>query len=287
MLVDFYSKPPLPEFRAKPRHMSNYDRVYGGAAVEYGAVTETLDAYLANYDSLGFDRVVVHASDSETTFGLKISNELVAEFCRQHGPRFIGFAGVDPHKGMTAIRELEHAIETLGLQGLHLPCFELKLAINDPRLYPLYAKCIELDIPVTLHCGFNFSTATEVGYSSPVLLDQVMVHFPELRVHVAPPGWPWVAELIGVAWRHANVHIGLAAVRAKYLAVQGSGYELLLQYGRTILKERILFGSAHPLVPLATAAGDVRALELPEDIQRRWLGENARRFLRMPPDAGV
>lgn len=285
MLIDCYSKPPLPEFRAKPRHMSNYGRVYGASVPETEPVSETLDEYLATFDRLGAGHVVIHASDIETTFGIKITNELVAEFCQKHGPRFIGFAGVDPHKGMSAVRELEHAIKTLGLRGLHLPCFELKLAINDPKMYPLYAKCIELDIPLTLHCGFNFSTATEVRYSSPIFLDQVMVHFPELRVHVAPPGWPWVNELIGVAWRHANVYIGLAAVRAKYLAVPASGYESLLQYGRTILKDRILFGSAHPLVPLATAAADVMALELPDDIKRRWLNDNARGFLRLPHDA--
>lgn len=286
MLIDCYSKPPLPEFRAKPRHMSNYGRVYGASPVEADVSPETLDDYLSAHDRLDVRHVLIHASDLETTFGIKIDNELVAEFCSRHGPRFIGFAGVDPHKGMAAVRELEHAVRTLGLRGLHLPCFELKLAINDPRMYPLYAKCIELDVPVTLHCGFNFSTAAEVSYSSPLFLDQVMVHFPELRVHVAPPGWPWVAELIGVAWRHPNVHIGLAAVRAKYLAVHASGYESLLQYGRTILKDRILFGSAHPLVPLATAVADVRALDLPDDTERRWLDGNARRFLRLPPDPG-
>ncbi len=281
MLVDCYSKPPLPEFRAKPRHMSNYGRVYGGSREAEEPTSESVDDYLAAYDRLNAAHVFIHASDIETTFGLKITNELVAEFCQRHGQRFIGFAGVDPHKGMAALRELEYAVKELGLRGLHLPCFELKLAINDPKLYPLYAKCIELDIPITLHCGFNFSTAAEVSYSSPLFLDQVMVHLPELRVHVAPPGWPWVNELVGVAWRHPNVFIGLAAVRAKYLAVPASGYESLLQYGRTVLKDRILFGSAHPLVPLETAAEDVKALDLPEDIKRRWLGENAMRFLRL------
>ncbi|MGD9919827.1 MAG: amidohydrolase family protein [Pseudorhodoplanes sp.] len=264
--------------------MSNYDRVYGGLTSEADPAVETFDEYLSAYDRYDARHVVIHASDLETTFGVKIPNERVAEFCRAQSPRFIGFAGVDPHKGMAAIRELEHAVRALGLRGLHLPCFELKLAINDARLYPLYAKCIELDIPVTLHCGFNFSTATEVTYSSPLFLDQVMVHFPELRVHVAPPGWPWVNELIGVAWRHPNVFIGLAAVRAKYLAVAASGYESLLQYGRTILKDRILFGSAHPLVPLATAVDDVQSLYLPHDIKRRWLHDNAMRFLRLAPN---
>ena len=37
---------------------------------------------------------------------------MVAAFCAKHSPRFIGFAGVDPHKGMAAVRELETAVRT-------------------------------------------------------------------------------------------------------------------------------------------------------------------------------
>jgi hypothetical protein len=119
---------------------------------------------------------------------MRTTNEDVAEFCRSQNGRFIGFAGVDPHKGMTALRELEFAVRELGLRGLNLQCFEHKLHINDKKMFPLYAKCIELDIPVNIHCSINFSTATLMDYGRPQLLDEVMVHFPELRVCAAPPG---------------------------------------------------------------------------------------------------
>ena len=67
--------------------------------------------------------------------------------------------------------------------------------------------------------------------------------FPELRVCAAPPGWPWVHELIGVAWKHPNVHIGLVYMKPRLLTVENSGYEALLRYGRTILQDKIIFGS--------------------------------------------
>jgi predicted TIM-barrel fold metal-dependent hydrolase len=205
----------------------------------------------------------------------------VASFCKAHGPRFVGLAGVDPHKGMKAVRELEHAIRELGLRGLNLQCFEHKLTINDPKMYPLYAKCIELDVPVNIHCGINFSTESLMEYGRPVLLDQVMTHVPELRVCASPPGWPWVHELIGVAWRHKNLHIGIVYVRPKYLAVENSGYEPLLQYGNTILQDRILFGSGFPSIPLERSLAEIQALPLADAVKRKWLGENAARFLRL------
>ena len=284
-MIDFGSTPPVPEFNpSSKQHLANYRRVYKSSEERARAAANpegALASYIAAYDEAGISTVVVKARDVETTFGLKIKNEDVAAFCKTQGSRFIGFAGVDPHKGMEAIRELEHAVKELGLRGLNIQCFENKVAINDPKLYPLYAKCIELDIPVNIHVGINFSTATSMEYGRPALLDQVMMHFPDLRVIASPPGWPWVTELIGVAWRHPNVHIGLVAMRPKYLAVANSGYEPLLQYGNTVLQDRLIFGSAWPMQPIRQAIDDIEALPIKDATKRKWLHENAARFLRL------
>lgn len=285
-MIDYGSSPPVPAFRPPQReHLANYRRVYGASEAAVGEAqarsADPLADWLADYERLGAEHVVIKARDLETTFGLKIRNEDVAAFCAEHGPRYIGFAGVDPHKGMHAVRELEHAVRELGLRGLNLQCFENKLRINDAKLYPLYAKCIELDVPVNIHASINFSSETLMDYGRPAYLDEVMVHFPELRVVASPPGWPWVHELIGVAWRHANVHIGLVAVRPKYLNVAHSGYEPLLQYGNTILADRIIFGSAWPMQPVERAVAEVRALPLKDGVAEKWLGGNARRLLAL------
>lgn len=282
-LIDYSSKPPVKELSIRAPHLSNYDRVYGSSGEreteDYSEAA--LGRYLATYENAGAAKVVIKARDLETTFGEKIRNEDVAAFCRKHGERYIGFAGVDPHKGMAAVRELEHAVTELGLTGLNLQCFEHKLPINDAKMYPLYAKCIELDIPVNIHCGINFSTSTSMEFGRPHLLDEVMIHFPELRVCAAPPGWPWVHELLGVAWKHPNLWVGLVYVRPKLLTVQHSGYEPLLQYGRTILQDKIIFGSGYPSLSLETALAEIDAFNLPEKVRDKWLHQNAATFLRI------
>lgn len=280
MIIDYASKPPIPAFNQPAPHLETYGRVYEASqGAAHSDAEGDLSAYLKMYEDAGARHVVVKAKDIQTTFGLKISNEDVATFCREHGPRFIGFAGVDPHKGIAAVRELEHAIRSLGLRGLNLQCFEHKLPINDKKMYPLYAKCIELDVPVNIHTSINFSSQTQMDYGRPVLLDEVMVHFPELRVCAAPPGWPWIHELIGVAWRHRNVHIGLVAVRPKYLMQPASGYEGLVQYGGTVLQDRIIFGTSYPLVPVQRSVQEIEALPLKDAVRRKWLHDNAARFL--------
>lgn len=283
-MIDYGSTPPLTQFNpADKAHLDNYRRVYASsekrAGRGMGTPADALRDYFAMYDRVGAEHVVIKARDVETTFGLKIRNEDVAEFCREHGPRFIGFAGVDPHKGMDAVRELEFGVRELGLRGLNIQCFECKLPINDKKLYPLYSKCVELDIPVNIHTSINFSTRTAMSYGHPSNLDEVMVDFPELRVIASPPGFPWVHELISVAWRHPNVYIGLVAVRPKYLNVANSGYEPLLQYGNTVLQDKIIFGSAWPMQSVEQAIADIAELPLKDKVRDKWLGQNAARLL--------
>ncbi|MFQ6755160.1 amidohydrolase family protein [Cereibacter sphaeroides] len=280
MLIDFSSRPPHPDFSPPAPHLENYRRVYQASERRSAAsdAAQGLDSWLETYDRLGARHVVLKARDLTTTFGFRISNEAVAAFIRAHGPRYVGFAGVDPWQE-DAVDRFDHAIRHLGLRGLNLQCFELKMRPDDERLFPLYEKAIELDVPVNIHCGINFSTHTPMALGRPEYLDNVMVRYPELRAVASPPGWPWVQELIGVAWRHPNLSIGVLAVRPKLLAKAHSGYEPLLQYGRTLLKEKIIFGSAFPMMPVETALAELDALGLDADTRRLWLHDNAARLL--------
>jgi predicted TIM-barrel fold metal-dependent hydrolase len=279
MFVDFASTPPLPQFTRKSEHLKNYRRVYKNSEAQVAdSVEPSLDSYLSMYVDLGADKVVLKARDNETTFGFRVSNEDVSLFCRDHS-RFVGLAAIDPHKGSAAVAEFERAIRELGLKGLNLQCFEHRLAPNDRRLYPLYSKCIELDVPVNIHCGTNFSLSSSMEFGRPILLDDVMNHFPELRVCASPPGWPWVHELIAVAWRHPNLWIGLVAVRPRLLSKSGSGYEPLLTYGSTILRDRIIFGSSFPMIDVRRSYQELEDLGLSAEVLGKWRGKNAATFL--------
>ena len=85
-----------------------------------------------------------------------------------------------------------------------------------------------------------------------------------------------------MAWRHPNVHIGLSAARPKLLSKPGSGYEGLLAYGRTILQDRIIFGSSFPLTSTATGVAEINALPLTDEVREKWLYGNAARLLGLP-----
>lgn len=282
MFIDFASRPPLPQFTVNSDHMANYRRVYKSSesliSSELGE--EALTAYFEMYDELGATGVVIKARDATSTFGFKVSNEAVADFCQRYGSRFVGFAAVDPHHP-DAVAHLEYAVRELKLSGLNVQGFENHLTISDPKLMDLYKKCEELGIPVNIHAGMNFSTSSKATYGHPLGLDDVLMAFPDLRVCASPPGWPWTMDLVAMAWRHSNLWLGISAIRPKLMTKANSGYEPLLQYGRSILKHRMIFGSGYPMIPVKRSVEEVDELSLPQDVRNAWLGGNAAEFLRL------
>lgn len=286
MIIDFCVIPPLPEtldsFANPEGEFAAYTKLYAGQSGSIDSLIENPHKGLLKLmDDAGVDKAVLTAEDAETTMNMRTPNEKVSEFVKLEPNRFIGMAAVDPHKGMQALRDLEYAVKKLGMMALCLEPWLHKLRSNDKRYYPIYAKCVELDIPVWTHCSINFVPTLKIDFGRPIHLDEVAGHFPDLTIVAGHGGWPWVNELIAVAWRHENVMIDISAVRPKYLAKPGSGWETLMTYGNSLLQDRIIFGTAWPMQSFKESIGGIRSLPLKKPVQNKWLGENAKRILKI------
>jgi predicted TIM-barrel fold metal-dependent hydrolase len=122
-----------------------------------------------------------------------------------------------------------------------------------------------------------------MDFGRPIFLDEVARDFPELTIIAALGGWPWVPELVGLARRHRNIYIDLAAHRPKYIAKTGSGFEMLLQYGNTLLQDRMLFASSWMTqgLPMRQVIEETLELPLKESVKQKWMYENAARLLKL------
>jgi predicted TIM-barrel fold metal-dependent hydrolase len=211
------------------------------------------------------------------------SNERTAEIVSQLPDRLIGEAMVDPHDGMKAVRELERAVKELGLRSFYASPFRYGIRPNDKKFYPLYAKAVELGIPMFVYCTMNYRTDFPMDLAHPVCLDEVARDFPEMTIVADCGGWPWVPEMIGVARRHQNVYIDTAAHRPKYFATPGSGWEMLMQFGNTLLQDRIVFASGwrNYQMPIGSVVEEMRALPLKEEVKEKWLYGNAARIFNL------
>ena len=96
-------------------------------------------------------------------------------------------------------------------------------------------------------------------------------------------GWPWVNEMVGLMRRHPNLYCDTASHHPRYFAQKGSGWEMLLQFGNTLLQDKVMVGFSAETFGLSIPemVKLYEALPLKEPVVEKWLYGNAKRFLRL------
>ena len=233
----------------------------------------TAEQMVAMMDAAGIERVMLSAWRRPGK--CLMSNDTVAAMVAQFPRRFVGVAAVDLEKPVAAVRELERAVKELGFKALRVIPWLWNRPPNDKFYFPLFVKCIELNIPF----------CTQVGHTGPLMpsetgrpvpyLDEVALTFPELRIVAGHIGHPWTDEMIGVAWKHDNVFIDTSAYLPRYYPPQ------LVHYLKTYGSDKVLFGTNFPQLPFAKCVEQVFDLELPPDVRAKFLHANARRVFQL------
>jgi uncharacterized protein len=275
-----------------PKEMAGYLRVFykrEPRPEEFGAAARDMqmtdEQVIALLDQAGISRTLITGFDEwSSVHATFIPNDLVAGLAERHPDRFIPFAGIDLGKGMEGVRELEHLVHDRGFRGLSLRPFMIGLPADDRRYYPLYAKCVELGIPLSVHTSANWTTVAPSDLGHPRHIDVVAADFPELDIIMSHAGYPWVLEAVLLAWKYPNVYLELAAHRPRYIAAPGTGWEPLLRFGPRTIKDKVMFGTGWFLLgrPPGQVLDEFKELPVPEDVMDMWLYGNAERLLGAP-----
>ena len=250
--------------------MANYGRIFRSR--QEGSddrPTTELSAYVEMLARAGIVRSV--------PFG--ITNDEQSELLRACPGRFIGLARISGLIGMKGVRELERRVREEGFQALGVSALVDGIPASDRRYYPLYAKAVELDIPVRIYSSMNYATDRPYDLGHPRHLDQVAIDFPELTIIGGLGGWPWVNEMVALVRRHPKLHLDTSAHRGKYLGQRGSGWEMLLQFGNTLIQDKVLVGLSAGLVGQSheTLIKEYLDLPLKDTVKEKWLYANAAR----------
>ena len=233
----------------------------------------TIEDTIKDMDDAGVDKAVIVAIDAETTYTYKVSNELIADTVKLYPDRLIGFASVDPHKGLVAIEELKKAVTGLGLKGLKLIPHLIEMNSNDRAIYPLYEVAQELKIPVLLHTGTQFHAGTKLKYCRPIDLDEVAIDFPHLTIIAAHFGFPWYWETIAVVQRNPNVFFNIAGWAPRHIPKD------VISYINGPLKTKALLGSDYPLLSRVRIMKEIDELDLKDGVKELLCSENPKRVL--------
>ena len=148
---------------------------------EYGqALRRTDDQMVAALVEAGITRVVITGFDERSTCGVTfVHNESIAALAERHRDRFILFAGADIMRGSVALAELEHWVHERGFRGLSLRPFMIGRPATDRAYFRFYAKCIELEVVLSIHTSANWTRTRPSDLGHPRHIDEVACHFPE------------------------------------------------------------------------------------------------------------
>ncbi|SFB56196.1 hypothetical protein SAMN05216266_119110 [Amycolatopsis marina] len=245
----------------------------------------TIPEMAAHYRERRMAAVVFTVDTEHATGHPPIANEEVAEACAEHADVLIPFASVDPWRGKAAARLARRLVEDHGVRGFKFHPSLQDFSPDDRMAYPLYDVIEELGVPALFHTGQTGIGAGVPGgggirlkYSNPMLVDDVAVDFPELRIILAHPSFPWQDEALAVATHKPHVYIDLSGWSPKYFPPQ------LVRYANSLLKKKVLFGSDYPVITPDRWLADFAELDIKPEVRPLILKENAARLLGLAKD---
>jgi uncharacterized protein len=210
----------------------------------------------------------------------KPSNEEIAELAAEHADVLIPFASVDPARGADAVARARRLAGGGVVRGFKFHPNLQGFFPDDRAVYPLYEVLQEHGMVALFHSGHTGVGAGTRGgggvrlkYSNPMHVDDVAVDFPDLKIILAHPSFPWQDEALSVALHKPNVHIDLSGWSPKYFPPS------LVQHANTLLKNKVLFGSDFPVITPDRWLADLDRTEIRESVRPLILKDNAVRLL--------
>ena len=223
--------------------------------------------------------ITLHEMDR---FGVEIGligagGDVSQKAMKDHPDRFVAQGSVDPNKGMEGIRDMVRQYEEYGVRsfGAFNAGFNPQVGIDDALMYPIYAKCVELDVPI-------FSCAGVPGPRFPMWpqhvdrIDKVMYDFPEL-VFVTRHGCePWEELAIKLMLKWPNLYYSTSAFAPKYYP------EAIIKYANSRGADRIIYAGYFPMgLSLERIMTDMPNVPLKDEVWPKFLRDNARKVLKL------
>jgi predicted TIM-barrel fold metal-dependent hydrolase len=217
-------------------------------------------------DEHGIERAILATRAEEP-------DEVTLSFPRAHPDRFFLSVSVDPRRGMKAVQAIESLARNEPVLLARVFPFMTGLAPTDRSYYPVFAKCCELKLPISVNTGIPGPPAP--GWvQHPMHLDEVCLFFPELTLVMAHGADPWWNEAIRLMLKYRNLYLMTSAFAPKYFPPE------LLRYMATRGRHKIIFASDHPVLSMGRCVREARehaALNEREGVLQAFLRDNARR----------
>lgn len=270
-----------------------------------------VDAKLAAMDAVGVRVTALSINDpGPEWFGAdgstvaQLLNDFVAGVVRKHPTRFFGLCVLPLQDMRASLAELDRCVKQLGMKGILLYTNLAGKFPDEPEFRPLFARAVELDVPVLLHPAkpvtMDFVKAYEMTSTlgnmfentialTRLLMSGILDEFPNLKlvcphlggtlpfivgrldhqVHVLKRGPQYLQRKPSDYLRSIYLDIVSPLPEAMRFALDFSG------------PDRLLFSSDHPWVQPREILDPLLSLRLPAASEAKILAGNARALFRL------
>jgi len=210
---------------------------------------------------------------------IHMSDDRAVEALKRYPDRFAAIRPVDPNKGMEAVRMIQREFDEGLITGVSFfPSGQQPpVAINDKLAYPIYAKCIELDLPIFINVGVP-------GPRIPMMpqyvghLDEVCYDLPELKIVMRHGGEPWVDLAVKLLLKWPNLYYSTSAFAPKYWP------EEIVKFANSRGSDKILYGGYFPMgLELERIFREMDAVPFKDEVWPKFLRDNAAKVLGIDP----
>ena len=267
-----------------------------------------VDAKLASMDATGITVTALSINDpgpewfgAEGPAVARLAHDFLAGVARRHPQRFFGLCTLPAQDMQAALQELNRCVDELGFKGILLYTNLAGRFPDEPEFRPIFARAVELDVPVLLHPAKPVTTQQVKGYEmtsslgnmfedtialTRIIMSGILDEFPKLKL-VCPHLGGTLPYIIG----RLDHQVAVLKRGPKHLTRLPSEYlkqvwldivsplPLAMKYGVEFMgAERLLFASDHPWVDPKQIKACLLSLGLSRADERRILGDNARRL---------
>jgi len=201
---------------------------------------------------------------------VNVEDDIGKRAVRDLPDHFFASISIDPNEGMDAVRKIDRYASEFDLKdvGAFPSGLYPQVALNDKMFYPIYAKCIELGIPISVNTGIP-GPPMPAEPQRPLYLDEVCLFYPELKLVMAHGADPWWGEAIRLLLKYPNLYMMTSAYAPKYLPAE------LIQFMNTRGQNKVLFASDHPVLSFERCLAEATALPFRDGVLEKYLRSNA------------
>lgn len=209
--------------------------------------------------------------------GIPSEDSLNAEAVRRFPDRFFGSMSANPNRGMDEVRRITEWKEKFDIKCVTAFPAGLcpQVPLNDKKWYPIYAKCVELDLPFVSTVGVP-GPRVPMHAQKVEHLDEVCWFFPELKFVMRHGAEPWVDLAIKLMIKYPNLYYSTSAFAPRYYP------KAIIDYANSRGSNQIMYAGYFPMgMSLDRIFSEMDDVPFKEEVWPKFLRDNAKRVFKL------